>query len=83
MEKKGSVGKIPHLYICGKGENKEDFEKLRDSLGLGEYIDIEGYIAHEVVASKFRSFDVSVLAVNSIAKVLVFQQLSQWHVVLL
>ncbi len=59
-KKKGSVGKIPHLYICGKGENKEDFEKLRDSLGLGEYIDIEGYIAHEVVASKFRSFDVSV-----------------------
>ena len=55
----GSKGKTPHLYICGKGENITDFIELRDSLGLADYIDIEGYIAHELVASKIRSFDVS------------------------
>lgn len=55
----GSIGKVPHLYICGKGENIDDFKRLRDSLGLSEYVEIEGYIAHELVASKIRSFNVS------------------------
>lgn len=56
---KGSIGRIPHLYICGKGENINDFKELRDFLGLTDYIEIEGYIAHELVASKIGSFDVS------------------------
>lgn len=55
----GSQGKEPRLYICGKGANKQDFIALRDSLGLADYVEIEGYIAHELVASKIRSFDVS------------------------
>lgn len=55
----GSKGKTPHMYICGKGENITDFMELRDSLGLADFIEIEGYIAHELVASKIRSFDVS------------------------
>lgn len=55
----GSQGKEPHLYICGKGANIKDFIALRDSLGLANYVEIEGYIAHELVASKIRSFDVS------------------------
>lgn len=58
-KKNGSIGKVPHLYICGKGSNINDFIALRDSLGLSKYVEIEGYIAHELVASKMRSFDVA------------------------
>lgn len=54
----GSVGPVPRLFICGKGENKPDFEALRDELGLQEYVDIQGYIPNEKIPALLRSFDV-------------------------
>lgn len=56
----GSQGKVPKLYICGKGDKKSEFENLVHILHLQDYITIEGYIAHDLVAAKFRSFDVSI-----------------------
>lgn len=61
----GGKGKIPKLYICGKGDKKAEFEALVNKLNLQEYVTIEGYIAHDLVASKFRSFDVSVFGSNN------------------
>lgn len=57
----GNIGKTPHLFICGKGKNRLDFEKLRDELGLQEYVDIHGYIPNEKIPMLLRSFDVFVL----------------------
>lgn len=56
----GGQGKVPKLYICGKGDKKAEFESLIKDLNIQKYVMIEGYIAHDLVAAKFRSFDVSV-----------------------
>lgn len=56
----GRKGKIPKLYLCGKGDKKAEFEALVHKLNIQEYVTIEGYIAHDLVAAKFRSFDVSI-----------------------
>lgn len=60
MEKwkaEGSLGRVPHLFICGKGENRKDFENLRDELGLAPYVEIQGYIPNDEVPKLLRSFD--------------------------
>ena len=56
-EDNGRIGPIPKLFICGKGENKKDFEMLRDSLGLQEDVIIEGYIPNDKIPSVIRSLD--------------------------
>ena len=54
----GSVGKVPHMFICGKGENKADFEKLRDELDLQNSVEIKGYIPNNQIPAIMRKFDV-------------------------
>lgn len=49
---------MPHLFICGKGDDKTDFEKLRDQLGLHDLVEITGYIPHEEIPALLRSVDV-------------------------
>lgn len=56
---KGAQGKKPTLFICGKGDGRDQLIKQRDNLGLQEYVTIEGYVPHEQVPSLFRSFDVA------------------------
>lgn len=53
----GKQGKIPHLFICGRGD-KAPYEQLRDSLGLQSHVEIENYIPNEIVPDKLRSIDV-------------------------
>ena len=55
---------FPKLFICGKGENKGDFEKLRDKLGLHDYVTIKGYIPHDKIPDVIRSIDVFCLGSN-------------------
>lgn len=62
---RGSQGKVPKLYICGKGDKKSEFEALVHKLNLKEFVTIEGYIAHDLVAAKYRSFDVSIFGSQS------------------
>jgi len=57
-EQNGKNSPIPKLFICGKGENKPDFERLRDNLGLHDDIIIEGYIPNEKIPDVIRSLDV-------------------------
>ena len=52
----------PRLFICGKGENRKDFEKLRDDLGLHDCIDIKGYIPHEEIPYYMNAIDVFCLS---------------------
>ena len=54
----GAIGKEPRLFICGKGENKKDFEKLVEEKGLNNSVIIRGYIPNEKIPSLLRSFDV-------------------------
>lgn len=54
----GSIGLEPHLFICGKGENREDFENLVIEKGLNDVVKIEGYIPNEKIPSLLRSFGV-------------------------
>ena len=58
------TGLAPKLFICGRGENKEDFEQLRDDLDLSEDITIEGYIENSKVPQLINSFDVFCLGSN-------------------
>lgn len=48
----------PRLFICGKGENRENFERLRDELGLHDHIIIEGYIPHDKIPKFMNRIDV-------------------------
>lgn len=54
----GKKGKEPHLFICGKGENKAEFERLIDEKGLNDVVIIEGYIPNNTIPNYLRSIDV-------------------------
>lgn len=54
----GERGREPHLFICGKGENKAEFERLVDEKGLKDVVIIEGYIPNNMIPAYLRSIDV-------------------------
>ena len=50
-------GKTPQLFICGRGDNRDEYIKLRKQLGLENYVQIEDYVPHEKVPALLNSFD--------------------------
>ena len=61
-EAEGSKGKVPRYFICGRGPDRTDFEKLVNDLSLDGDIEISDYIPNEVLPSVINSFDVSCYA---------------------
>ena len=55
-------GLEPFLFLCGNGENIEDFKKLALDYDLGECVCIRDYVEHNLVPSILRSIDVFCLS---------------------
>lgn len=55
-------GLEPFLFVCGNGENIDDFRELSRELGISEHVIISGYIEHSLVPSIIRSIDVFCLS---------------------